>query len=143
LLITSWALNTSTVPAYLAFVGTGQLRWNTLSHTHGRHESSSGHILGYMFGSTGGIVGTSWYLRLFDDSPHISCAIPRRPSMPSLTRFERFGDVVYFWRRRRTCHVLSSARYPRALDCCGLGLWSISRFGWSFNVATSNTNVPC
>lgn len=59
LLITSWALNTSTVPAYLAFLGTGQLRWNTLSHIlTGVMNLLLGYILGYMFGSIGVIVGT-------------------------------------------------------------------------------------
>jgi O-antigen/teichoic acid export membrane protein len=59
LLITSWALNTSTVPAYLAFVGTGQLRWNTLSHMlMGVTNLLLGYIMGYMFGSIGVIVGT-------------------------------------------------------------------------------------
>jgi O-antigen/teichoic acid export membrane protein len=59
LLITSWALNTSTVPAYLAFVGTGQLRWNTLSHIlMGVTNLLLGYILGNMFGSIGVIVGT-------------------------------------------------------------------------------------
>jgi O-antigen/teichoic acid export membrane protein len=59
LLITSWALNTSTVPAYFAFVGTGQLRWNTLSHLlMGATNLLLGCILGYMFGSIGVIVGT-------------------------------------------------------------------------------------
>jgi O-antigen/teichoic acid export membrane protein len=59
LLITSWALNTSTVPAYLAFVGTGQLRWNTRSHIlMGVTNLLLGYMLGYMFGSIGVIVGT-------------------------------------------------------------------------------------
>jgi O-antigen/teichoic acid export membrane protein len=59
LLITSWALNTSTVPAYLAFVGTGQLRWNTYSHMlTGVTNLLLGYILGHMFGSIGVIVGT-------------------------------------------------------------------------------------
>jgi len=59
LLIASWTLNTSTVPAYLAFVGTGKLRWNTLSHIlTGVTNLLLGYILGYMFGSTGVIVGT-------------------------------------------------------------------------------------
>lgn len=59
LLIASWALNTTAVPAYLAFVGTGQLRWNTLSHmVTGITSVLIGYILGYMFGSVGVIVGT-------------------------------------------------------------------------------------
>jgi O-antigen/teichoic acid export membrane protein len=59
LLITSWALNTSTVPAYLAFVGTGQLRWNTLSHIlMGVTNLLLGYMLGHMFGSIGVIAGT-------------------------------------------------------------------------------------
>lgn len=59
LLITSWALNATAVPAYLAFVGTGQLRWNTLSHmVTGITSVLIGYILGYMFGSVGVIVGT-------------------------------------------------------------------------------------
>jgi O-antigen/teichoic acid export membrane protein len=59
LLITSWALNTSTVPAYLAFVGTGQLRWNTISHLlMGTTNLLLGYILGHLFGSIGVIVGT-------------------------------------------------------------------------------------
>lgn len=59
LLIASWALNTSTVPAYLAFVGTGQLRSNTLSHMlMGVTNLLVGYILGHMFGSMGVIAGT-------------------------------------------------------------------------------------
>ncbi len=59
LLITSWALNTTTVPAYLAFVGTGQLRWNTLSHmVTGVTSLLIGYILGHVFGSVGVVVGT-------------------------------------------------------------------------------------
>ena len=59
LLITSWALNTTAVPAYLAFVGTGQLRWNTVSHmVMGFTTLLIGYILGHMFGSVGVIVGT-------------------------------------------------------------------------------------
>jgi O-antigen/teichoic acid export membrane protein len=59
LLITTWALNTSTVPAYLAFVGIGQLRWNTRSHIlTGVTNLLLGYIFGYMFGSIGVIVGT-------------------------------------------------------------------------------------
>lgn len=59
LLIGSWALNTTAVPAYLAFVGTGQLRWNTLSHmVTGIACALIGYLLGYMFGSVGVIVGT-------------------------------------------------------------------------------------
>ena len=59
LLIASWALNTSTVPAYLAFVGTGQLRWNTFSHMlMGITNLLLGYILGYIFGSIGVVVGT-------------------------------------------------------------------------------------
>ncbi len=58
-LITSWALNTTAVPAYLAFVGTGKLRWNTLSHlVTGITSVLIGYMLGYMFGSVGVIVGT-------------------------------------------------------------------------------------
>ncbi|MDP1769351.1 MAG: lipopolysaccharide biosynthesis protein [Nitrospirota bacterium] len=59
LLIASWALNTTTVPAYLAFVGTGQLRWNTWSHLlMGVTNLLLGYILGYMMGSIGVVVGT-------------------------------------------------------------------------------------
>jgi O-antigen/teichoic acid export membrane protein len=59
LLIASWALNTTAVPAYLAFIGTGQLRWNTLSHmVTGITCVLIGYVLGYMFGSVGVIVGT-------------------------------------------------------------------------------------
>ena len=59
MLIVSWALNTTAVPAYLAFVGTGQLRWNTLSHmATGITSVLIGYMLGYMFGSVGVIVGT-------------------------------------------------------------------------------------
>ena len=59
LLMPSWALNTATVPAYLAFVGIGRLRWNTISHMlMGITNLLLGYILGHMFGSIGVIVGT-------------------------------------------------------------------------------------
>ena len=59
LLVASWMMNTFTVPAYLAFVGTGQLRWNTLSHILvGLTNLILGYMLGHMFGSIGVIVGT-------------------------------------------------------------------------------------
>jgi len=58
LLTVGWFSNTLAGPAYFSNLGTGRLRWNTLSHvTMGLVNGVMGTMLGIMFGSIGVVIG--------------------------------------------------------------------------------------
>ncbi len=60
-----WCLNTLIVPAYMMNLGTGDLRWNTISHLIiGFVNTLFGWILSRFYGAEGAIVGWSLALSL-------------------------------------------------------------------------------
>ena len=58
LLFAGWFLNLAANPAYFANMGTGELRWNVISHvTNGVLNLGFGVLLGMLFGGVGVVVG--------------------------------------------------------------------------------------
>ncbi len=63
LCIFGWLCNTVTAPAYIGYVGSGRLRWNTLSHILiGAINGLLGIILGLIYGGVGVVV--AWLVAL-------------------------------------------------------------------------------
>lgn len=59
LLCAGWAINTITVPAYLSNMGTGRLRWNTISHVvMGLLNLALASAFGMLFGWYGVVAGS-------------------------------------------------------------------------------------
>ncbi len=58
LLAAAWLVNTLSVPAYFSNLGTGHLRWNTISHIMiGVFNAAFGLVLGWLYGGVGVVVG--------------------------------------------------------------------------------------
>ena len=58
LLFIGWFLNLLAGPAYFANMGTGDLRWNVISHVvNGLLNLGLGVLLGWLFGGTGVVIG--------------------------------------------------------------------------------------
>jgi O-antigen/teichoic acid export membrane protein len=57
-LVVGWFANNMAVPAYFGNLGSGHLRWNTLSHVLiGILNAGVGLLLGYLFGPIGVVIG--------------------------------------------------------------------------------------
>lgn len=122
MLITSWALNTTAVPAYLAFVGTGQLRWNTLSHiVTGVTSLLMGYILGRMFGSVGVIVGTC--LAIVVGSLLTLLAFHAEHDVSFLGFFSRESRILVVWSIGGI--VVGLFMYYLLRDAVGLGMVTV------------------
>lgn len=91
LLAIGWLLNTLNVPAYFAYLGIGELRWNVISHiTIGLLNAGLGFTMGILFNGIGVIVAWVFSLALGSSivylSYHIKYRVPLIELLPKSSR---------------------------------------------------------
>lgn len=91
LLAIGWFLNTLNAPAYFAYLGIGELRWNVISHiTTGLLNAGLGFMMGVLFNGIGVVVAWVFSLALGSSiiylSYHIKYRIPLIELLPKSSR---------------------------------------------------------
>lgn len=98
LLTVGWLLNSLNNPAYFTYLGTGDLRWNTVSHiTIAASNALLGILLGLMFGGAGVVAGRACSLAfgsfIITSSFHFKSGIPLKKLLPESSRL-MFGLCI-------------------------------------------------
>jgi O-antigen/teichoic acid export membrane protein len=110
-----WAANTLVVPAYFANLGTGNLRWNTISHlTIGAANILLGLALGVMGGGVGVVAG--WSIALILGSAVLAFGFSGVNQVP-LAHLLPVGSVL-------PTAAATGVAIVGALIASGLGPWS-------------------
>ncbi len=91
LLAIGWFLNILNVPAYFAYLGIGELRWNVISHvTIGLLNAGLGFMMGVLFNGIGVVVAWVFSLALGSSiiylSYHIKYRVPLIELLPKSSR---------------------------------------------------------